>query len=46
MELKSEIKPAFAKQASESNNFEVKEAIPITGRGGPWGSETSRFPHF
>jgi hypothetical protein len=22
------------------------EAIPVTGRGGPWGCETSRFPHF
>jgi hypothetical protein len=22
------------------------EAIPVTGRGGPWGCETSRLPHF
>jgi hypothetical protein len=22
------------------------KAIPVTGRGGPWGSETSRLPHF
>jgi hypothetical protein len=21
-------------------------AIPVTGRGGPYGRETSRFPHF
>jgi hypothetical protein len=25
---------------------EVKLAIPVTDRGGPWGCETSRFPHF
>jgi hypothetical protein len=26
---------------------EVKcKAIPVTGRGGPWGYETSRLPHF
>jgi hypothetical protein len=22
------------------------KAIPVTGRGGPWGYETSRLPHF
>jgi hypothetical protein len=22
------------------------KAIPVTGRGGPYGCETSRFPHF
>jgi hypothetical protein len=22
------------------------KAIPVTGRGGPWGCETSRFPYF
>jgi hypothetical protein len=22
------------------------KAVPITGRGGPYGSETSRLPHF
>jgi hypothetical protein len=22
------------------------KAIPVTGRGGPWGCETSRLPHF
>jgi hypothetical protein len=23
-----------------------KKSIPVTGRGRPWGCETSRFPHF
>jgi hypothetical protein len=23
-----------------------KKVIPVTGRGGPWGCETSRLPHF
>jgi hypothetical protein len=29
------------------NNVKEKgEAIPVTGRGGPYGCETSRLPHF
>jgi hypothetical protein len=24
----------------------LKKAIPVPGRGGPWGCETSRLPHF
>jgi hypothetical protein len=26
--------------------MEKGKAIPVTGRGGPWGCETSRFLHF
>jgi hypothetical protein len=26
--------------------FEESRAIPVTGRGGPYGYETSRLPHF
>jgi hypothetical protein len=29
----------------QSPNY-LNKAIPVTGRGGPWGCETSRFPHF
>jgi hypothetical protein len=24
----------------------IRKAIPVTGRGGPYGCETSRLPHF
>jgi hypothetical protein len=30
----------------DHNNFIKLKAIPATGRGGPWGCETSRLPHF
>jgi hypothetical protein len=28
------------------NFSRVKKKLPVTGREGPWGCETSRLPHF
>jgi hypothetical protein len=35
-----------ASSSSEAKNKIEGKAIPVTGRGGPHGCETSRFPHF
>jgi hypothetical protein len=32
--------------ASSSSKKVKRKDIPVTGRGGPYGCETSRFPHF
>jgi hypothetical protein len=33
-------------ETSGKIHFAVSKAIPTTGRGGPYGCETSRLPHF
>jgi hypothetical protein len=34
------------KEEEEDEEEEEGKAIPVTGRGGPYVCETSRFPHF
>jgi hypothetical protein len=39
--------PLFYPEAGGfSEKVKKSKAIPVKDRGGPWGCETSRFPHF
>jgi hypothetical protein len=36
----------FREERTSRQNTNKGKAIPASGRGGPYGSETSRLPHF
>jgi hypothetical protein len=44
--LNESARDAYTKKISLTEKGKKGNAIPVTGRGDPWGCETSRIPHF